>query len=473
MDNKISKNIYYLLKKNAKTPQDLATHLGIEVEEIKSWMQENKKPEISKLLDISSYFDVTLEYLLSNETYEDLTKQEPTATVTQTTLQPSNIHPLVEKAEATVKNSDFTTFFALTEQNLTDAKDSKGKSLKDYVHEFKNFDFLILLNELKTQAVEQQKPIQTQKQAKQVAQPKQEQHQVAQPKQTYQQVSEPKQISGPQPFKYATGANILSLIVLFATMILYVMPILYFDMNLNGIVFDGYYSLSSFLSSDGLAFLMSLVFILILLSKFILTFVALLSPSKRYDQFGTFLKNFNIITPIVLLFISLYFYLNLYEDILFVFVAAIVLDFIFGIFMYDSTKTTIKGNLYSFNKPLNIVSAVLNAGLLVFLVVFFNQVAVYYETIVIIYILFLALLTFANILIQIFATGLSEKRTLIAINKIISISILIVNGIFLVLGLISMIFIQGDYEILFTSGVTLIANIPNIIIIFKQKKLTA
>ena len=64
----LSEKIYALRKKSGLSQEQLAEHLGVSRQAISKWESGQSIPESDKLLAISSYFEVSLDFLMKDET---------------------------------------------------------------------------------------------------------------------------------------------------------------------------------------------------------------------------------------------------------------------------------------------------------------------------------------------------------------------------------------------------------------------
>ena len=73
---KLSDKIYYLRKRTGMSQEELAEAIGVSRQAVSKWETGDASPDINKLLALSKVFNVTTDWLLSNEDpYEDKKNQ--------------------------------------------------------------------------------------------------------------------------------------------------------------------------------------------------------------------------------------------------------------------------------------------------------------------------------------------------------------------------------------------------------------
>ncbi|NLO86904.1 MAG: helix-turn-helix transcriptional regulator [Clostridiales bacterium] len=78
----LSEKLYALRKKSGLSQEQLAEHLGVSRQAISKWETGQSIPENEKILAISNYFNVSLDYLM-----KDIDSQDNIPQITQ------NVHP--------------------------------------------------------------------------------------------------------------------------------------------------------------------------------------------------------------------------------------------------------------------------------------------------------------------------------------------------------------------------------------------
>jgi len=64
------KNLVDLRKENNTTQKSLALHLGISQGNLCDWEKGRSEPDISTLVKIANYFNVSIDYLVGNANYD-------------------------------------------------------------------------------------------------------------------------------------------------------------------------------------------------------------------------------------------------------------------------------------------------------------------------------------------------------------------------------------------------------------------
>jgi len=70
----LGKTIKELRNKNNITQEEFANNLGVSVQSVSRWENEQNAPDISILPDIANYFNVTADYLLGLEVKKSMAK---------------------------------------------------------------------------------------------------------------------------------------------------------------------------------------------------------------------------------------------------------------------------------------------------------------------------------------------------------------------------------------------------------------
>lgn len=68
----LSEKIYMLRKKSGLSQEQLAEQLNVSRQAISKWESGRSIPESDKLLTLSQYFNVTLDYLMKEDTEQDI-----------------------------------------------------------------------------------------------------------------------------------------------------------------------------------------------------------------------------------------------------------------------------------------------------------------------------------------------------------------------------------------------------------------
>ena len=84
-----SEKLYSLRKKNGLSQEQLAEGLGVSRQAISKWESGHAVPETEKLLVISEYFEVSLDYLMKDSTVKEHKKNE----ISQTDNRTANLLP--------------------------------------------------------------------------------------------------------------------------------------------------------------------------------------------------------------------------------------------------------------------------------------------------------------------------------------------------------------------------------------------
>ena len=80
----LSEKLYTLRKKSGLSQEQLAEQLGVSRQAISKWESGQSVPESDKLIVISNYFKVSLDYLLKEESEQETITETP---VTDGTMQ--------------------------------------------------------------------------------------------------------------------------------------------------------------------------------------------------------------------------------------------------------------------------------------------------------------------------------------------------------------------------------------------------
>lgn len=452
MDKTISKNIYFLLSKNKKTPKDLATHLNVDVEEVKTWLFDAKKPNVSTLLDISTYFNVTLEYLLTNQVFEEAAEQTPNQ------MNQTNTNPLVEQAQSVVETSNIVMLVDFMKKNLVNEKDSKGKSLYDYVVQQKNFDFLILLQDYNKTSSQTATNVQT-KPTKQKAN------------------NQVNTIS--KTGKYNLKLNIGFLIFAFITLALYLLPIFEFSHSFFDINISGSFALVNLLSSsEGYYFFIGFLYLLILLAMITVTFIGLLSQKNRNGSMGAFLKIFSLISPLVLILNTILLAVAVNNSMIIVFFIASALLLLLGIINYailSAPERVRQEDLYNYKPKLNVFTFVLNILIsIVALALTYNSL-IYYDYDFVIFSSLIALFELPVVISQLFAIAKVEKRNNIKVHKVLTLigstATILFSAVSIFIITMGLIYIYNMELIVAVMVFAFVISILNIILVLKQKRI--
>ena len=83
----LSEKLYTLRKKSGLSQEQLAEQLSVSRQAISKWESGQSVPESDKLIVISNYFKVSLDYLLKEESEHPITTEEPYA---DTSMQTSD-----------------------------------------------------------------------------------------------------------------------------------------------------------------------------------------------------------------------------------------------------------------------------------------------------------------------------------------------------------------------------------------------
>ena len=75
----LSEKLYTLRKKSGLSQEQLAEQLGVSRQAISKWESGQSVPESDKLIVISNYFKVSLDYLLKEESEPPITTEDPDA----------------------------------------------------------------------------------------------------------------------------------------------------------------------------------------------------------------------------------------------------------------------------------------------------------------------------------------------------------------------------------------------------------
>jgi transcriptional regulator with XRE-family HTH domain len=121
MDAKLTgKLIAELRKERGWTQLELSEKLFVSDRTISKWESGIGYPDISQLPELSKIFNVSIDYLLTGNNGENF--------------------KLLERSEECAKNNDINLFNQIKEAGLLFDKDSKNKSLLDYIKQYKNMD---------------------------------------------------------------------------------------------------------------------------------------------------------------------------------------------------------------------------------------------------------------------------------------------------------------------------------------------
>ena len=80
----LSENLYTLRRKSGLSQEQLAEQLNVSRQAISKWEAGQSIPESDKLLSISNYFNVSLDYLMKDETQDTISEKEQINTSLQT-----------------------------------------------------------------------------------------------------------------------------------------------------------------------------------------------------------------------------------------------------------------------------------------------------------------------------------------------------------------------------------------------------
>ena len=80
----LSEKLYTLRRKSGLSQEQLAEQLNVSRQAISKWEAGQSIPESDKLLSISNYFNVSLDYLMKDETQDTISEKEQINTSLQT-----------------------------------------------------------------------------------------------------------------------------------------------------------------------------------------------------------------------------------------------------------------------------------------------------------------------------------------------------------------------------------------------------
>ncbi len=75
----LSEKIYMLRKKNDLSQEELAEKIGVSRQAISKWESGTSLPEIEKLISLSEYFNVSIDYLVKEQAEDEQIKEKPKA----------------------------------------------------------------------------------------------------------------------------------------------------------------------------------------------------------------------------------------------------------------------------------------------------------------------------------------------------------------------------------------------------------
>ncbi len=75
----LSEKIYALRKKNNLSQEELAEKIGVSRQAISKWESGTSLPEIEKLISLSEYFNVSIDYLVKEQAEDEQIKEKPKA----------------------------------------------------------------------------------------------------------------------------------------------------------------------------------------------------------------------------------------------------------------------------------------------------------------------------------------------------------------------------------------------------------
>ncbi len=73
----ISEKIYMLRKKNNLSQEELAEKIGVSRQAISKWESGTSLPEIEKLISLSEYFNVSIDYLVKEQAEDEQMEEKP------------------------------------------------------------------------------------------------------------------------------------------------------------------------------------------------------------------------------------------------------------------------------------------------------------------------------------------------------------------------------------------------------------
>ncbi len=75
----LSEKIYMLRKKNNLSQEELAEKIGVSRQAISKWESGTSLPEIEKLISLSEYFNVSIDYLVKEQAEDEQIEEKPKA----------------------------------------------------------------------------------------------------------------------------------------------------------------------------------------------------------------------------------------------------------------------------------------------------------------------------------------------------------------------------------------------------------
>ncbi len=75
----LSEKIYALRKKNNLSQEELAEKIGVSRQAISKWESGTSLPEIEKLISLSEYFNVSIDYLVKEQAEDEQMEEKPKA----------------------------------------------------------------------------------------------------------------------------------------------------------------------------------------------------------------------------------------------------------------------------------------------------------------------------------------------------------------------------------------------------------